>query len=320
MSSAHHDGDDVTVMVCAHNAAHTIGATLASIAGQTIKPAAVIVVDDGSTDETSSVAEHWNGRLPIELVRLDPNRGVAAARITAMDHTTTELVAILDADDVWLPDHLATLLATLARAPGIVAAQPLEWIPGAGVALRGDPRRHVPPPAAQLRVLLHHNFVSSGTLFTRADYDRVGGYRADLGAADEDWDLWIRLVRTGTTVTSTDHPTLLYRLTAESLSSGYSSAPSDVQVMQLALEDAADAREHNWARRGLHRMKARLALSEALEHARAGNTRAARRAAALAVRGAPRVAMQAAVLMVMPRLGIRARDRVATLRRRVKRS
>ncbi len=319
MSSAQRDGDDVTVMVCAHNAAHTIGATLASIAGQTIKPAAVIVVDDGSTDETSSVVEHWNGRLPIELVRLDPNRGVAAARITAMDHTTTDLVATLDADDVWLPDHLTTMLATFARAPGIVAAQPLEWIPGIGVALRGDPRQNVPPPAAQLRVLLHHNFVFSGTLFTRADYERIGGYRADL-AVGEDWDLWIRLVRTGISVTSTDHPTLLYRLTAESLSSGYSSAPSDVQVMQLALDDAADAREHNWARRGLHRMKARLALSEALEHARAGNTRAARRSAAHAVRGAPRVAMQAAVLMVMPRLGIRARDRVATPRRRVKRS
>lgn len=319
MSSAQRDGDDVTVMVCAHNAAHTIGATLASIAGQTIKPAAVIVVDDGSTDETSSVVEHWNGRLPIELVRLDPNRGVAAARITAMDHTTTDLVATLDADDVWLPDHLTTMLATFARAPGIVAAQPLEWIPGIGVALRGDPRQNVPPPAAQLRVLLHHNFVFSGTLFTRADYERIGGYRADL-AVGEDWDLWIRLVRTGISVTSTDHPTLLYRLTAESLSSGYSSAPSDVQVMQLALDDAADAREHNWARRGLHRMKARLALSEALEHARAGNTRAARRAAAHAVPGAPRVAMQAAVLMVMPRLGIRARDRVATPRRRVKRS
>jgi glycosyltransferase involved in cell wall biosynthesis len=319
MSSDRRDGDDVTVMVCAHNAAHTIGATLASIAGQTIKPAAVIVVDDGSSDETSSVVEHWNGRLPVELVRLDPNRGVAAARIAAMDHTTTELVAILDADDVWLPDHLATMLATLARAPGIVAAQPLEWIPGTRVALRADPRRHVPPPADQLQVLLDHNFVFSGTLFARADYDRVGGYRADL-AVGEDWDLWIRLVRNGTTVTSTDHPTLLYRLGTESLSSGYSSAPSDVQVMELALDDAGDARERNWARRGLHRMKARLALSKALEHARAGNTRAARRAATHAVRGTPRVAMQAAVLMVMPRLGIQARDRVATLRRRVKRS
>ena len=319
MSSPRRDGDDVTVMLCAHNAAHTIGATLASIAGQTIKPGGVIVVDDGSTDETSAIVEQWKGRLPIELVRLDPNRGVAAARIAAMDHTTTELVAILDADDVWLPDHLATMLATFARAPGIVAAQPLEWIPGTGVALGADPRRHVPPPADQLQVLLDHNFVFSGALFARADSDRVGGYRADL-AVGEDWDLWIRLVRAGTIVTSTEHPTLLYRLGAESLSSGYSSAPSDVQVMQLALDDAGDARERNWARRGLHRMEARLALSEALDHARAGNARAARHAASHAIRGAPRVAMQAAVLMVMPRLGIQARDRVATLRRRLNRS
>jgi Glycosyl transferase family 2 len=319
MSSAPRDGDDVTVMLCAHNAAHTIGAALASIAGQTMKPGGVIVVDDGSTDETSTIVEQWKGRLPIELVRLDPNRGVAAARIAAMDHTTTKLVAILDADDVWLPDHLTTMLATLARSPGIVAAQPLEWIPGTGVALGADPRRDVPPPADQLKVLLNHNFVFSGALFTRADYDRVGGYRADL-AVGEDWDLWIRLVRAGTPVTSTDHPTLLYRLGAESLSSGYSSAPSDVQVMQLALDDAGDSRERNWARRGLHQMKARLALSEALEQARAGDTPATRRAAAHAVRGTPRVAVQAAVLMVMPRLGIRARDRVATLRRRVKRS
>ncbi len=127
-------------------------------------------------------------------------------------------------------------------------------------------------------------------------------------------------MRAGTIVTSTEHPTLLYRLGAESLSSGYSSAPSDVQVMQLALDDAGDVRERNWARRGLHRMEARLALSEALDHAHAGNAHARAPRGISCNSWCARVAMQAAVLMVMPRLGIQAHDRFATLRRRLNRS
>ena len=116
----------IQVVIPAHNAARFLGETLASVAAQTRPAMVVSVVDDASTDDTVAVAEVARralaGRVDIEILRHAGPRGPAAARNTAIRHGTDPLVALLDADDLMLPDHLAILAGALDGAPEAVLA------------------------------------------------------------------------------------------------------------------------------------------------------------------------------------------------------
>lgn len=311
-------GLDITVMVCAHNAATTINEALASIAGQTHRPGAVLVIDDASEDATATVAASWAELIPVEVVSLPTNLGVSNARREAVQRVRTPLVTILDADDVWLPDHLETLLRTYERQPGLVASQPLEWLPGVGVASSTPEIYQAAPPAEQcLHAILERNIVFSGALFSRADYEQAGGYRATLRRS-EDWDLWIRMVRAGVSFTTTGHPTVLYRISPTSLSFGFQTAEADLEVMELALTDAASDDERRWTTQLVHRRRARLALTRAFNEAREGHPSSARRAAIHALHGNRRVALQAVAMLVAPKRAIERRDgRTADVGRRI---
>jgi glycosyltransferase involved in cell wall biosynthesis len=297
---------DVTVMVCAFNAEETLGATLASIAGQTVQPGSVVVVDDASTDATADVARSWRSRLPIELVTLEVNGGQAHGRVVAQEHCNKELVSILDADDAWLPDHLETLLAAYRRTPGVIVARELLWIRGAGAAQAEGPERDVPAPRRQLRRLLRGDYLPIGTLFSRADLLRAGGFRDVM---PEDWDLWIRMVRLGVVVTRANHPTYLYRIHQSSSSFGDKFARYNVETLERALSDATSKSERRAARRGLAAARAREQLTLAYRAASDGHHRAARAHAVRAWRGGPKVAARAAFMVAAPRAGSRIHDR-----------
>lgn len=306
---------DVTVVIAAHCAAATLDATLASIVAQTVRPAAVVVVDDCSPDDTAAVASAWADRLPLTVIRLDRNRGPAAARDNAIRAATTELVAIVDADDCWLPDHLESMLATFrAAGGGLVSADVLRWIPGRAVGRDSHADQlPLPPPGRQLEELYRRNFVFSGTLFRRADYLDVGGMR-DRFRGPEDWDLWIRLVRRGLVVSRPDHPTVLYRLARGSLSNrDVEQVDAELAVLATAAEEAGDPCERAVIARATRRATARRALLAAYGAAATGESRRARR---LAVHGlaagrrdtARRVAVRLLAVAIAPRTGAALRD------------
>ena len=92
---------DVSVIIPAYNASQTIGETLDSIAGQTRHPDEVIVIDDGSTDETARIASAHP--LDPKVITTD-NRGAASAVNLGTEQSHGDLVSFLDADDLWEPD------------------------------------------------------------------------------------------------------------------------------------------------------------------------------------------------------------------------
>ncbi|MEY2471887.1 MAG: hypothetical protein QOK28_1216 [Actinomycetota bacterium] len=298
----------VAVIVPAFQAESTLGSALASVAAQTYAPDEVVVVDDGSSDGTVAVAKQWDAQLPITVVATATNSGPSAARRAGITAATADVVALLDADDVWLPDHLEAMLGAHATTnDGLASADTLTWIPGVAVARR--PLSHnapLPSREKQLGWLLAENRLSISSLFSRARYDAVGGFRAEFHGT-EDWDLWIRMVRAGAAVARPDHPTVLYRLSRTALSSDDRMVAAKRAVLDAAAREGG-AEEKRALRVGQRHNRAAAQLVRAYARAADGNTTAARLAGIRALRGIRPVALRGAAMAVAPRLVLQRRD------------
>src|ERR1700733_8382922 len=132
---------EVTVVIPAFNAGRIITAALQSVFGQTYRDYEVIVVDDGSTDDTASQLAEWRDRLTYVY---QPNGGPGSARNEGLRRARGRLIAFLDADDVWLPRKLERQVAyfdkfpetgllhaatIVSRAPATTALQTLDTVP-----------------------------------------------------------------------------------------------------------------------------------------------------------------------------------------------
>jgi glycosyltransferase involved in cell wall biosynthesis len=167
----------------AWNAAAFIGEALDSAFAQTRPPDEVIVNDDGSTDGTLEVVRGYGSRV---AALTGPHRGQSDGKNRALDHATGDLIALLDADDLWLPHHLERLLAVLDDDPGV------EAVFGATdefVDEGGSDHTRVPRLGAVGPLL-------SGALLRRSLFDRVGRFRSGVELGD--WmDWWSRATVAG---------------------------------------------------------------------------------------------------------------------------
>jgi len=187
--------DLISVIIPAHNVERFIDRTLSSVLNQTHRAIEVIVVDDGSTDRTAAVVRAIAGRDPrVRLVQTH-NIGVSAARNLAIAESNGDLIATIDADDIWRADKLARQLAVLrasAPAVGVVYC----WSTGI------DERDRIILPTWNNSVaagnVLHEIVVrgiagnGSTPLMRREFVEAVGGYDAGLTLC-EDWKFYTAL-------------------------------------------------------------------------------------------------------------------------------
>jgi glycosyltransferase involved in cell wall biosynthesis len=173
----------VSVLIPAYNAAATIETTLLSVVAQTYRNLEIIVVDDGSIDDTSVVVRKMAERdNRIRLLR-KANAGLAAARNTGIDCARGAFVAPIDADDLWHPTKLQKQVAVMNRGGAQVGAV-YCWARAVGVAADihydfpcWDFRGNVFAP------LILHNFIPSGSiLYRRSLAIEIGGYDISLAA------------------------------------------------------------------------------------------------------------------------------------------
>lgn len=196
----------VSVVIPAYNAERYLAATINSVLAQTHSDIEVVVVDDGSTDATVSIAEDaaaLDGRL---RVLRQENAGVGAARNRGMEATTGPWVGFLDADDLWFPAKVARQLQAFTAAPELRAVGCLMTYVSAsgrplgvaGVVVGQRERRLV----AEGRL---NPFPPSAPLFRREVLDAVGGYDRTLAAKVpglvEDLDLLSKVARSGSIAT-----------------------------------------------------------------------------------------------------------------------
>ena len=188
----------VSVIVPAHDAASTINATLASIAGQTFTDFEVVVADDASADDSAQRAQDAGA----VVVRSERNVGPAGARNFALQRATGELVAFLDSDDEWLPTYLERQVGRYDREraqPG-----PEVGIVACDARIR-TPTGELPTTyLEQFRALdtltlervLKRNCVFISTLVPSAVGEELGWFDPELFGT-EDHDLWIRILESG---------------------------------------------------------------------------------------------------------------------------
>ena len=215
----------VSVIVPAFNAAATIEQTLRSVVSQTFEDWEVIVGDDRSTDGTADLARSVSPRITV--VTATVNGGPAAARNLAMEHAGGELVALLDADDRWLPDYLASQVGAFDRAQGPggargdvgVVACDAYLEDASGARLSGTYRDRVPfPPEVTIETLLESNPIFVSALTPARLVREVGGFDPRTYGS-EDHDLWCKLVERGYRVVDNPVPLAVYRVAASSVSS-----------------------------------------------------------------------------------------------------
>lgn len=184
----------VSVVIPTFNRAAFIADALQSVLNQTFQDFEIIVVDDGSTDDTAQIVQHVGDTRVRYLYQ--ENRGVSAALNTGWRAARGEYIARLDSDDMWLPTLLQELVNTLdadptlgvayARAQGMNAqGEPLPQLLGARERFPGD----------TLASLVYSDFVCPmAVIIRRAALEQVGGYDESLFAT-EDWDVWIRIAQ-----------------------------------------------------------------------------------------------------------------------------
>ncbi len=178
----------VSVIIPSYNRAWTLKEAVESVLSQDVGDFELIVVDDGSTDDTPSLLRSY----PQALVVAQKRRGVSAARNAGIRHASGQYIAFLDSDDLWLPEKLSTQMAFMKRHPEALICQTEEiWIRD---GVRVNPKaRHKKPSGMIFERSVELCLVSpSAVMMARRLLDDVGMFDETMPAC-EDYDLWLRI-------------------------------------------------------------------------------------------------------------------------------
>jgi glycosyltransferase involved in cell wall biosynthesis len=192
----------IAAIIPLYNGEKYIGEALASVLAQRLQPAEIVVVNDGSTDDGPRIVEELAARHPIRLLHKS-NGGQSSARNFGVAHTTSELIALLDQDDIWYPNHLQQLvkpfLAGSERELGWVYSN-LDEIDEAGRLIARCCLRFLPLPNPKRDLfgcLAMDMFVlPTASLVSRKAFEEVGGFDENLSGYEDD-DLFRRIFLAG---------------------------------------------------------------------------------------------------------------------------
>ncbi|OHB60615.1 MAG: hypothetical protein A2167_08970 [Planctomycetes bacterium RBG_13_46_10] len=183
----------ISVIIPTYNRSQLIGRSIKSVLNQTYRNFELIIVDDGSTDNTEEVVASFKDER-VRYVRREENGGEAAARNTGIKAARYDYIAYQDSDDEWLPEKLALQVELLEKAPpqvGVIYTgfwkvdkQKKTYIPFAWVNQKdGDIHKE----------LLKGNFVGSPVVLVKKEcFDRAGLFDERFRNA-VDWEMWLRI-------------------------------------------------------------------------------------------------------------------------------
>jgi glycosyltransferase involved in cell wall biosynthesis len=181
---------EVSVIIPSYNSARYLKDAVDSVLSQTYRDFEVLVIDDGSTDDTESVVSGYGEA--VRYVR-QPNSGVAAARNRGIEESRGRYVAFLDADDTWLQGKLESQVTVLLRNPGYRACYTAFTVVGSDLAPLRTVRNDISKTTLN-DLLTRGNLIGSicTVLCERSLFGTVGGFDPLLSQC-ADWDMWVRI-------------------------------------------------------------------------------------------------------------------------------
>lgn len=252
----------VSVIIPAYNVAPYIAETLDSLFAQTYQDFEAILVNDGSTDDTEIRIEPFRDRL---VYIAQQNRGVMVARNAGISTARGRYIALLDGDDIWLPQFLEVLVGMLEADPNLNAAYP-------NARYFGWPHHHgklhqdvfpVADPVTFDRVLRRECYIFGLLVFRREVIDEIGSYDESLqGQGAEDFELWLRMLRHGHRFKFTREPLVKYRWRHDSLSNtGVKIMSCEVSVYEKLLRGELTGEQREWIKARLPGLRAQLSYA-----------------------------------------------------------
>ncbi len=194
----------VSVIVPAYNMSAYLQQTLESVCASDYDNYEVIVMDDGSKDNTLQTAQAFAATHKQVRVFTQPNGGVCKARNNAIRHSEGEYILPLDADDLITPDFIRLAAEVLDSDMNIKGV-------GCEAEFFGDRSGHWHLPKFSPGLLARKSIINASAMYRRADFDKTSGYNETF-TAREDWDFWLQMFANGGEFIRLKQTCLYYRI------------------------------------------------------------------------------------------------------------
>jgi teichuronic acid biosynthesis glycosyltransferase TuaG len=267
----------VSIVMPAYNTSAYIAFAIDSALAQTVADFELLIVDDGSSDETKAIADRYAAKDSRLTVWSRPNGGACRARNDALGRARGRFVAFLDSDDVWMPEYLQTHLDILERHPeiSVVTANainldgPLDgqpyWTPGPEIR-----------PLTMLEMIEREDSVCIMSVFRRAVHTTIGGFDEAFVYGSEDYDYWLRAADAGFRFLQVRRPIAFYRRRPGGASAATAKMLTGItatlrKALERCGEDASRSREKSAILRQLHRFECERLRVEAAAALRDGD-------------------------------------------------
>lgn len=218
--------NDIEAVVTSFNQKSMVYEAVRSLCGQTRKPKRIMIVDDGSTDESSvdileKIEADRGLPVPVLVIR-QPNGGVCAARNAGIRKVQAPLALVLDGDDNLELSFIEEVSKLLEENPDMAAAS--SWLHTFGVL-----EAIVRPAGGSVRDFLSRNCCPATHICRRSAWERCGGYDETMRSGFEDWDFFLSMLEVdpGTCIGIVEKPLVNYRTI---------SASSNIKSMEKRLE------------------------------------------------------------------------------------
>ncbi len=183
----------VSVIMPAYNAGRFLEKAIRSVMAQTVTNWELLVLDDGSSDDTLIIAQRLaQADSRIRVLPNECNMGVAKTRNRGLDLCRGEYVALLDSDDVWYPQKLEAQLALMRETGADLSYCSYAIVDVAGEKTRAD---YLVPSTVEFQELLKQNVIGCSTVMLTAEITKK--YRFETDFYHEDYVLWLRLLQDG---------------------------------------------------------------------------------------------------------------------------
>lgn len=206
----------VSIILPTYNCAAFLPHSIGTILSQTYNSYEIIVIDDGSTDNTKEVLYPFMQR--IKYIRLEQNKGLPTARNIGIRSAQGKYIAFIDADDLWLPEKLQTDIEYFETHPEVsmVYSKHIN-IDEKGDDLNGNTKKQLPSGNVFIQLFSEQNFIITSSVVVRKEIFETTGLFDEQLFNCQDWDMWLRITF-HFKVAGIDKPLVKYRHNPRSLS------------------------------------------------------------------------------------------------------